>query len=534
MERPFLFLRANATTTTASPSVQNFLDGPTQLILLVIVFCCPIIPAGGWCWLKAIECCLKCLQTAVKNARKFAYIPMYFCLLILLLGGCTIVIPDFIASDQTDEQQYAFKLFIVSTVLALLTIIISITSTIKVLQGNIVIDHQRERTVYILALPSFYSLMCFLSMQQLLIHILKTLDEHWAWEVQFDSDKSREEFTLAMISFYMSAADVFESFAFAFFAMLTMKALARASAQQQSLAGSVREARLQSCIQKWTMSPMYMFCTVLCLEAMYSLIDVFSKYFHLDSILPPALDKALHGINYPPESVINIAFFTLTSIFSSLAILALFSIEHVFHDDLHAVDFLVDSRYKACKFLSNLKFWGVKIFVTAEFTAEIFVMVGTMDEIQKQLINSVLMSTLCFLVAILHIWAYNPRGRWISDDTVGLSFDNGSVEDGNTPHMPIPESDSTAASGISIPGLCKPTSLEGSETLAPDRLDDELSQCASSDVLSTQASVQDEDLVLVNATMRQSLVCAPEQHPRAASSSAAPVVSQSLSAMSKE
>merc|ERR1719305_525044 len=96
--------------------------------------------------------------------RKFAYIPMYLCLIILDVGVLSIVIPDFVNSVQTYDQVYAFRAFIVVNVIAVLCIVISIRSTVSVLQGNVMIDSQRERTVYIIALPSFFCLMCVLSM----------------------------------------------------------------------------------------------------------------------------------------------------------------------------------------------------------------------------------------------------------------------------------------------------------------------------------------------------------------------------------
>jgi len=337
-------------------------------------------------------------------------------------------------------------LFLITTALSLFAVLISVCSTVKVLQGQVSIDEQRERTVYIIALPSFYGLMCFLASQQLLEKILGTVDKHWAWDVNFHSNKQKEQFTLDMITFYMSAADVFESFAFTFFGMLTMESMRRA-AQQQSRQGA-REERLQSCIQKWTMSPIYMFCAVLCLESVYHLILIFGKYFHLNDFLPPALTHSLQEIPQPSEDVVSIAFFTLTSIFSTLAIMALFSIEHVFHEDLAAVDFVLEcASMKKCKFLSNLKFWGVKLFVTIEFTLEcgMFVLKKMkVDEMQKQLIYTTCMASLCLFIAILHIYAYAPRGRWIvAEDTLRRQ-----LEDSELPEeSPLPGS---SVSGVSL------------------------------------------------------------------------------------
>merc|ERR1719446_1375108 len=119
------------------------------------------------------------------------------------------------------------------------------------------------------------------------------------------------------------------------------------------------------------MSPIYMFCLVLCVQSMYNLLIVFGKYFHLGELLPLALYQDLQKMPQPPQGTIDVIFFTLTSIFSSLAIMALFSIEHVFHDDLATVDFVLDcEQMRKFKFLSNLKFWGVKLFVTIEFALE--------------------------------------------------------------------------------------------------------------------------------------------------------------------
>merc|ERR1711920_855917 len=102
--------------------------------------------------------------------------------------------------------------------LAFITNVLSVVSTIKCLKGRtsndpsranvLSISEQRERTVYILALPAFYCLMCFLSCQQLLTYVLGTIDTHWAWDRTFKNDVEKETFTLDMITFYMSAANV--------------------------------------------------------------------------------------------------------------------------------------------------------------------------------------------------------------------------------------------------------------------------------------------------------------------------------------
>eukprot|EP00931_Biecheleriopsis_adriatica_P066213 TRINITY_DN40611_c0_g1_i1.p1 TRINITY_DN40611_c0_g1~~TRINITY_DN40611_c0_g1_i1.p1 ORF type:complete len:448 (+),score=63.73 TRINITY_DN40611_c0_g1_i1:131-1474(+) len=433
-----------------------FLDGPAQIILLVVVFCCPLIPAGGWCWLKSIECCLACLGAIVRNARKFAYVPMYLCLLGLLLAGSTMVTQDFLHSQRTDEQRRAFYIFVGTAGLALLTILVSVGSTLKCLQGTgtLFISEQRERTVYILALPAFYCLMCFQSCQQILSYELNTVDKHWSWDVQFTTDQQRQNFTMDMVTFYMSAADVFEAFAFTFFGMLTMESLRRSS--QYTARQGAREVRLQGCIQKWTMSPIYMFCAVLCLESVYRLLNVFTKYFHLTSIVPPALTHALERVPQPDSYVCSIAFFTLTSVFSSLAIMALFSIEHVFHGDLASVDF-INSSWERCRFLSNLKFWGVKIFVTVEFALDMAMMLWKAEQAHKQLVFAAAMGLLCFSVSLLHIWAYAPSGRWIAEDTVG-SEDLAQLDRNSSISIAA-----TTASGVSLTPLVHSEGLSGSK-----------------------------------------------------------------------
>lgn len=491
-----------------------FLDGPAQIILLIVVFCCPIIPAGGWCWLKCIECCLKCLQNVVANVRKYAYVPMYLCLLALLVAGCMTVVPDWGPSEQTANQTYAFNMFVVTSVLALLTIIVSVHSTLKVLQGQVSIDEQRERTVYIIALPSFYCLMCFLSSQQLLIKSLGTVAQHWAWDMTFTSEHQEEEFTLDMVTFYLSAADVFESFAFTFFGTMTMEAMRRASELATMRQGHerAREAALQSCIQKWTMSPIYSFCFVLCIQSMYNLISVFGKYFHLGDLLPPALYKEIHGLPQPDQGVVDTVFFTLTSIFSSLAIMALFSIEHVFHDDLASVDFVLDcERMKSLKFLSNLKFWGVKLFVTIEFTLEciMFVLKRTsLNEIQKQLIYTTCMASMCFAIALLHVWAYAPHGRWIVAED--LLLEGVSVRDIESTLSPSSDMDVCPSPG----GISLPT-VERAHSAASSVVSFTPASAASQKLLEEPA---DDVVALVSAPRRDSEGTSKHDEPATGSS----------------
>lgn len=389
------------------------LNGPVQVILLVTVFCCPIIPAGGWCWLKCVEFCLQGLGVVVKQVRKFAYIPMYLSLLLLLVVGFLVVIPDFFQSERTAFQVYAFQLFVVTGCCTVGSIFICVSSTVKILQGQASIDQQRERTVYIVALPSFYCLMCFLASQQLLIQILGTLDDRWSWDVTFESDEERLRFTLDMMSVYASAADVFESFAFTFFGMLTMESLRRAvDTAPHTPRTTARQAKLTGCVQRWTMSPLYMFCAVLCVEAVYSLIVVFRRYLHVSRYVPPALADFFSQLPGPEERVMTVTFFTLTSIFSSLAIMALISIERVFHEDLVGVNFVSDVSPRFSTF-ANLKFWGVKLFVSVEFAMQCCMHLVQVETLKKQLIYNVCMASLCFFMSLVHIRAYAPRGRWI-------------------------------------------------------------------------------------------------------------------------
>lgn len=416
---------------------MSLLDGPLSVFLLIVVFCCPIIPAGGWCWLKCIECCLGCLGAIVRKVRRYAYVPMYLSLLLLLIGGLWTVVADFANSDRTGEQKNAFVLFMINALLSLCTTALSVYGTYKVLKGKAEVfelngerqvrgferqgfvyklQEQRERTVYIIALPSFYCLMCFLSSQQLLTKVLNTVDEHWEWDGHpFKSDKEREEFTLDMVEFFLGAADVFEAFAFTFFGMLTMESLRRSALLQRGM----REERLQRCIQRWTMSPIYMFCLVLCVESAYSLLVVFARYFHLSQILPPSLEF-ISDFFKKREHFTADAFFTLESVFSTLAIMALFSIEHVFHEELLSVQFVSDFEHlKKFKSLSNLKFWGVKLFVTAEFSLDCCMFIlhwMHYSKVQERLIYVTILGSLCFLIAILHIFAYAPYGRWIEEE----------------------------------------------------------------------------------------------------------------------
>lgn len=424
----------------------------------------------------------------MRNARRFAYIPMYLCLALLLVAGGFTVAPDIDFSDSSPRHRTAIYVFLGTAGLATLSILISVCSTVSVLQGQVSIDQQRERTVYIIALPSFYCLMCFLSAQQLLMYILGTLDDHWAWEVQFQSDEERVDFTMSMSLFYFSAADVFEAFAFTFFGMLTMESLHRATvtskrASTRSFGTGAREMRLQNCVKNWTMSPIYMFCTVLWVEAVYNLVGVFSKYFNLRNILPPALVSLFNGVHLDSD-VVEITFFTLTSIFSSLAIMALFSIEHVFHDDLASVDFVLEisERCRNLKFLSNLKFWGVKIFVTAEFSLQCCMLFLRMDKIEKQLIFTVCMSALCFMVALLHIWAYAPRGMWIANKEA--LEDEGEEADGLADLPARPESlmrsgseDDASDTGVSLPSL----RIQESQDLASQLLTESILEAQRTD-----------------------------------------------------
>jgi len=402
-------------------------DGFFQALLLVVVFCCPLIPAGGWCWLKCIEGCLNCLGFCVAKMRRFAYVPMYVCLLLLLAKGVYDVVGDYFSMDNhTVKQTNAFHWFVVTAVVTFLSIAICVASTMKVCYGQVSIEIQRERTVYIVALPGFFCLMCFLSCQTTLFQMLGTIGHHW----DMDQDKLQdpaylEKFTTDMGTFYFGAADVFESLAFTFFGMLTMEALTRAADLAES---DEREVRLQSCIRKWTMSPIYMFCGVLIVQATYHVTVIFVKYFSVQNYLPPALYQFLKdqfqdgdGLD---ENVVKIVFFTLTSIFSSLAIMALFSIEHVFHEDLVRVNFVeeIPEKFKMFEFLSNTKFWGVKLFVTCEFSLQCLNFVVTMDVIQWNLIYSVAMAALCLVISVLHVWAYAPSGLWIAKSSNEGSF----------------------------------------------------------------------------------------------------------------
>jgi hypothetical protein len=320
--------------------------------------------------------------------------------------------------NPSKEQTYYFYGFVSSGLFVLLTLIICVLSTIKCLKGNLEVSGQHERTVYIIALPAFYGLMCFLSAEQVLYYKFGTVHYHWSWIGSAGADRA-EKITTDMITFYMSAADVFEAFALSFFAMLTMESLKRFNEQIPIDQRNRRDERLQSCIQSWTMSPIYMFCVVLSVESCYHFVCILLDDFHLTDVLPPALVVPFQHVQRPDENAVYYIFFTLKSIFSSFAIMALFSIDHVFADDLAGVDFISNHDYRWCKFLSNLKFWGVKIFVTLEFTLEVVMMPLKIEEILAQMMQACFMAFLCFVVALIHVKAYAPRGKWIADLSTG-------------------------------------------------------------------------------------------------------------------
>lgn len=231
-----------------------------------------------------------------------------------------------------------------------------------------------------------------------------------------------------------------------------------------------------------------MFCAVLSMESVYNLVIIFSKYFHLEDVMPPAITRAFANMPQPPEDVVNITFFTLTSIFSSLAIMALFSIEHVFHEDLASVDFVVDMpRLKKLKFLSNLKFWGVKLFVTIEFTLECIMYLikrySAWEEIDMQLMYTTCMASMCFLIAVLHIFAYDPKGRWIvSQETLNDNLDNlgnSAGSEARNRSRSVSEETGMSLQALESPleaptlkaledGLCSSDSLGGSEHSTQD------------------------------------------------------------------
>lgn len=204
---------------------------------------------------------------------------------------------------------------------------------------------------------------------------------------------------------------------------------------------------------------------VLFAESIYRFIDVFSKYFHLASMVPPALTHALDRVPWPSEDVTNMTFFTLTSVFSSLAIMALFSIEHVFHDDLVSVQF-VDSQWKRFRFLANLKFWGVKIFVTVEFFLDVAMTLVHMEDVKKQLLFTACMATLCFLVSILHMRAYNSNGRprWIRDTEDSQAQVRTPLWGEDTDSAFASQSSTSLVSGVSM----QPNARSGARALLPE------------------------------------------------------------------
>merc|ERR1712217_563969 len=105
-----------------------------------------------------------------------------------------------------------------------------------------------------------------------------------------------------------------EAFALSSFGSLTMQSLKRSTRNRAHV--EERETRLHACIQSWTMSPLYMFCGVLCVESMYHLFFVFAKYFHLARIMPPVLTDATARFRRPPDGVVYVFFYILKTVFS--------------------------------------------------------------------------------------------------------------------------------------------------------------------------------------------------------------------------
>merc|ERR1719223_1038623 len=194
-----------------------------------------------------------------------------------------------------------------------------------------------------------------------------------------------------------------------------------------------REMRLQKCMQGWVLLPLFIFCAVLFIEASYDLGTVLLKYFSLASLIPPVIVSSLDNMPDFTIQLIDGTLFVARNIFSGLALMALFSIDHYFHDELALVGFT--GHGERCRFLQNLKFWGVKIFMSLEFALNVGFVPWHADIVLKKLTFSLAMSTLCFFVSVMHCKAYAPTGIWIEEreDSLGrpLILDRG--EDARAP-----------------------------------------------------------------------------------------------------
>jgi len=365
------------------------------------------------------------------------YVMLYPVFVMLLILGCWWALCD-LAQQEVAPYTCAF---LVAAVCSLTTLGLGCAGTVRhFFRVAETPEAQydtgtRERVGYILALPPFFALMCFMCVVQSIQLKLGTADRHWCRRTCEEYD--REAFSRDMMNFYTAAADLFEGFALWQFGRLIMAAVKKAE-QRRMGAAAAEDNALMEVLRETMMFPLYVLSGALYAQSVhrffYTLLEYFKFKKVLECIFPLGFAaKFQEWLGADPDGKTeSLVILMIQSLASTFAVYYLKLIEARFHAKLVEVDFIVERGVAVehswqgfalsfCSGVLESKFWGVKIIVSAEaglvLMKNVIAWIRTVDDDLARAWHNSVMTVVCLFVAVIHKRAYQPRGAWI----VGLS-----------------------------------------------------------------------------------------------------------------
>eukprot|EP00812_Abedinium_dasypus_P009946 NODE_359_length_1636_cov_392.094877.p2 GENE.NODE_359_length_1636_cov_392.094877~~NODE_359_length_1636_cov_392.094877.p2 ORF type:complete len:465 (-),score=166.05 NODE_359_length_1636_cov_392.094877:136-1530(-) len=271
-------------------------------------------------------------------------------------------------------------------------------------------------TTTILALPAFYGLMAFKSVERMWQVVVDHVGESGAH--QFGSWTERKGFLEEMYDSNFMVGDIYETYALVTFGQLIMGVLINSIAERRLGKQSEEEKEEMSIVEKLeesmkglTVAGVKLFAYTCLAQGSYTLIvtsmsylGLFPGYFDTDPKHPGFLQQPWL------KAKVSTFFYGCGTVASCAAINNIMTVEKDFHSFLH-------------HFKPSPKFWGTKVLVTLAFLQTILLGVvppfNSWSTVRSDLFYASVLTCECFIIALLHIRAWSEREGWYCEDYEG-------------------------------------------------------------------------------------------------------------------
>lgn len=331
--------------------------------------------------------------------------------------------------EEADLRDYPFLRFfsMLSPLWVLSTFVVCAWHTTKHVQKvaekkkkgsyGLVDSPMHDLTIFILALPLVYGLMSF-----------KSVIRCWQISINhvgskgvsiFEGFLDRRNFLDEMYEANFMVGDIYETLGLIAFGHIISTVLKqnikKADANHGRETSEVTD-HLVVGMGKLTVSGVQLFCTSCMLQGVYTLVVTYIGFEH-PGFMPNIFSMHVSnpGLLQTPlmEAKVKNIFLGFGFAASWAAIGNIMTVEQDFHHFL-------DNEEEGFRFNPSAKFWGTKLLVTLAFLQSMLLMVIPPFSHWKPLYVNLFYSTVlcfeCFIIAIMHVYAWNSDEEWYRDD----------------------------------------------------------------------------------------------------------------------